>query len=98
MGREMNNTLIEFFNGWALIVIFFNASYMILSPKVNDGVLLKMTLIALALSCFLGVLTRLKGYGFPELDMAIILSAALVSVTLVLRVLKGTSLLCKDRK
>ena len=77
----------------ACFTLFACASFMILSPKIKDGVVLKLLLIAQAMSTFMCAITYLEGNPSEVLDTAVLVSIALVSITHVARALRGTSIL-----
>ena len=91
LGREMNSPTVYFYSGFALFVIFTCCTFMVLCKKVKDGVLLKFSLICLAGTSALAILTRLRSVEFLELDMMVLASVAFVAVVMLFRVFNNTS-------
>jgi hypothetical protein len=89
----VNEATIAFYGGLSLIIIAFCASFMVLSKKVKDGILLKIWLAGLAVVSLLGVLARLKGVDDKELNLLTFVGVAGVAVAAVLRVANNTSAL-----
>jgi hypothetical protein len=92
----MNLSTIQLFSGSALFVIFACSTFMTLSRRVKDGVMLKFSLICLAGTSALAFLTRLRGVEFLELDMLVLVSTATTAVIMMARVVNGTSTFISD--
>lgn len=81
----------------ALFTLFLCSSFMVLNPKVKDGVVLKTFLILEALSTFSFAVKLAENSTSDVLEAAVYVSTALVSSVMIARVVKGTSTLTETR-